>query len=303
MRRDAHLEVASLKLIRIVAVLAVVALAMPARADVILTYHLSNFNPPTQGDTLATGTPIPANDPLGPLITGPLTFYPGQTRYIQIAIQANANSPTMVNGQNQFNWTTANSGNTMTTFALGFLYPGSLVAQPFTQPMPPQLNQNQTNATALTGPQPMSGGPTGYAFTTGYPNFTWTPGFPFPYYITCITGTDSVAGLGVSPTGYLSDTPLCILKIRAGTSLGSGFITMQDLNTAPTAVGFGLLDGTNLDPIIFASAHANFPLQVIVTAPEPSSLCLAGVAVAGFGWRRWRRKGASKVCDPVHGAS
>jgi hypothetical protein len=37
---------------------AVLTIQFPARADVILTYHLSGFSPPTNGDTLATGTQL-----------------------------------------------------------------------------------------------------------------------------------------------------------------------------------------------------------------------------------------------------
>jgi hypothetical protein len=54
-----------------------------------------------------------------------------------------------------------------------------------------------------------------------------------------------------------------------------------------------LLDGTNLDTFIFSAAHGGqmaFPLYIQVV-PERSSLCLAVLAVAGIGWRKWRRKG------------
>ena len=87
----------------------------------------------------------------------------------------------------------------------------------------------------------------------------------------------------------LPDTNLAVLKVRAGMTPGSGFITLTDLNPAPAASGFGLLDGTNLDEFIFAPGHANFPLQVIVV-PEPSSLALAVVAVVGIGIRKSRRR-------------
>lgn len=91
----------------------------------------------------------------------------------------------------------------------------------------------------------------------------------------------------------LPDTNIAVMKIVAGSTPGSGQISLFDLNTAPTASGFGLLDGTNLDSIIFGyngtTDTRNFPLFIAV-APEPSSMCLAGLAIAGFGWRKLRRK-------------
>jgi len=284
------------------ACVAVMACVMPARADVILNYHLSTFNPPTNGDTLATGTQIPTPDsPLGTALTGPgvatpnsaanpLVFNAGETKYIQIAIQANATPPTSVNGQNQLNWTTANNGNTMTAFGFDFRYPLSLVINPFTPPVAPLLNQNNTNARSQSGPQPTdggSGGPSGYFFSTGHP-ITYTM---YNMGGTAMTGLDTAIGLGTGVSGFLSDTLIATLKIRAGSVGGDGTITMLDLNSSPTAAGFGLIDGTNLDDIIFAPAHAGFPLFIrVVAIPEPSSMCLAGLAVVGFGWRKLRRK-------------
>lgn len=275
------------------ACVAAVAMVLPARADVILTYHLSSFVPSNTSDTFPPGTQIPSGDVLGPqLLTTPgtpLVFMPGETKFIQVAIQANANPPTVVNGQNQDNWTIADDGNTLTTFGFGFNYPLSLVINPFTTPVAPLLNQNNPNARSQSGPQPPGGGATGYAFATSHP-ITYTN---YNMGGTAIGGLDTNVGLGRAPgaTALLPSTILAVLKVRAGMNPGTGTITMTDLNTAPTAAGFGLLDGTNLDDIIFAPAHNNFPLHIeVAVIPEPSSMCLAGLAIGGLAWRKLRRK-------------
>lgn len=191
------------------ACVAVVAYVMPARADVILTYHLSSFVPTTPGTMFPPATQIPANDPLGPQIGGvgtpgesaanPFILAPGQTIFLQIAIQANANPPIVGNNGGgppdmQANWTTATNGITMTTFALGLQYPLSIVTQPYNPPSPPLLNQNNPNARSQSGPQP-DGSSTGYAFATGHP-------ITFPNYNmgqTAITGADLVPVLARLP--------------------------------------------------------------------------------------------------------
>jgi hypothetical protein len=288
------------------ACVALLAWIIPARADVILTYHLSTFVPANPANFYPPGTQIPTNDPLGPALTGPgvinpnsptnpLVFVPGQVRFIQVAIQANAVAPTMIAGQDQANWTPSGggSGNTMTTFGFVFHYPLALVTQPIDFPIGPFLNYNTPSSRAQSGPQP-DGSVPGYQFSTGYP-ITY-PGYNMGG--TAMTGTDNNAGLGTSNftsngINVLSDTNLAVFKIIAGNNLGSGVITMADLNTSPASAQFGLLDGTNLDTLIFSLAHggpnAAFPLYIQVV-PEPSSLVLAGLAMAGFGWRRLRKK-------------
>lgn len=94
---------------RVLSLILSLAATSQARSDIILTYHLSSFVPAIPGD-MPPATPIPTNDPLGPALTGPgvanpnspsnpLVFTVGETKYLQIAIQANAMAPTIVNGQ------------------------------------------------------------------------------------------------------------------------------------------------------------------------------------------------------------
>jgi hypothetical protein len=287
----------------------VLAYIRPARADVILTYHLSTFVPANPG-TIPPASPIPAHDPLGPAIVGnnaanPLVLTPNETKFLQICIQANATVP-IVGGpmgqDHQANWTTASSGNTMTSFAFGMNYPWQLVTQPFTLPSPPALYQNNSNARAQSGPQP-DGSPTGYAFSAGYPYIN-----PFSMGLIEMDGVDSNVGLGTTATSaggvnLLPDTNIAVMKLVAGTTLGSGVITLFDLN--PLVADFALVDGTNLDSLIFTPAHGlngnasqAFPLFISVAAPEPSSICLASLAAAGFAWRKLRRKAIAGTGEP-----
>src|SRR5262249_35807364 len=115
---------------------------------------------------------------------------------------------------------------------------------------------------------------------------------------TVFGGLDLADGLGTSAVSsggvfLLNDTVLCTMKIRASASPTGPQplpITLIDPSTLITAASNGLNDNTNLDPIIVAAAHNNFPLYIQVAVPEPSSMCLAGLAVVGFGWRKLRRK-------------
>ncbi len=241
--------------IRTATLLAVVFAALPARADIVLSYHLSSFNGPATAD-------IPDNLPVGPAISS-FSLAIGEVKYIQIAIEATA--PVL---PGQANWTGTNR---MPAFIMKVNYPTAFMSQPYVN-AGPLLNQNLHNATAQV------------PFGTGHPN-------TFPGYnlgSTVITGTDTAGGIGASG-GILPPRVLATLKF-VGTAVGSGQLSITEHFPQPTAAEFGLLDGTNLDPIVFAPAHANFPMSFSVTAvPEPSALALSGCTVAAIGWRRLRR--------------
>ena len=64
-----------------------------------------------------------------------------------LAYANNANPPTTVNGQNQFNWgnpsgtgNPSQQGNTLTSFGFAFNYPVTFVTNPFTAPVSPLLS-------------------------------------------------------------------------------------------------------------------------------------------------------------------
>ncbi len=254
--------------IRTHALLDVVFAALPARADIVLSYHLSSFNGP------ATAV-IPNNLPLGPQITD-LSMAIGEVRYLQIAITANANAPQIVSGQHQANWTGTTG---MIAFGFQFNYPVGLINQPYIPIQIPTLNQNLKNANAQI------------PFAVGHPN-TFTG---YNLGATAITGTDMGDGLQAN-AGILPTTVIATFRLVA-TAIGVSSFTITDLNSLPSAGGNGLLDGTSFDPFIFAPAHGNYALSLHVNAvPEPSSLAMAGCVAAAIGWRRVRRGNAAAKC-------
>ncbi len=244
------------------------ASVVPLRADVILTYRLSSFVPNVPGD-VQPADPIPDSDPLGAPITGPLVIPLGSERYIQVCIIGTA-PPPMQTQNPQLLW---NGSNRMITFAFAFNYPSGVLAQPYVPLQIPFLDDNLSNANAQL------------PFAVGHPN-------TFPSYNmgqTAITGVTLLSGIQ-GTSGVVSERVIATLKVRGATT-GTGMITLTDLNLSPTEAGFGLAGGQNLDNFIFAPAHNNFPLAVqVIPAPEPSSMALAGVALAGIGWRKWRQR-------------
>jgi PEP-CTERM motif len=293
------------------AMVAVMAWGVPARADILLNWHLSTqaANP---SDT--AGTPITSLDvPLGPALTGPqaaipnsvsnpLIMTPGQVILLQLAVNCNATPA----GAGQNNWKPLdtngvnggpNPNNTLIGWGFDVQYPLALCVQPFNT-----AANNTRNATANNYTDQPDGPGNADGSTFG---ITLTP--PFNAGVSRLGGLDLGNGLGVqsgggATPGILSDWVICTFKIRASaTPTGPQPlpITLADTSLIPTASAFGLGDGTNLDSIVFSAAHGgqnSFPLFIQVNAvPEPSSMCLAGLAIAGFGWRKLRRKATAAV--------
>ncbi len=248
--------------IRTATLLVVVFAALPLKADIILSYHLSAFNGPA-------GAPIPNNMPLGPEINT-LTIAVGEVKYIQVAIEGTA--PAL---GAQANWTGANS---MFAYGIQMNYPASLISQPFIDPSSPLFDQNYHNAISQ---QP---------FGTFHPSL-------FLGYNNGATVLDGLSGPGLATTGgILAPRVLSTFKF-VGTAIGNGQLTITDPQPLATAVNFILQDGTDLDPIIFNISHANYPLPFsVIPTPEPSSLALAGLTAATFGWRRLRRGNVAAKC-------
>jgi hypothetical protein len=242
-------------LIRAVSLLFVVMAALPAKADIILSYHLSSFNGP---DT----APIPDNLPTGPALSN-FSISVGEVKYLQVAIEATL---PVIGGQ--ANWTGTNG---LIAFGFAFNYPSSLVSQPFITPMIPTLSQNWPNARSES------------PFSTGHP-ITFTQ---YNMGSTAITGLTLGNGL-LANNGQLSPTVIATFKL-VGVSTGSGQFSCSPLQPLTPGLS-GLSDGvTTLDSIIFAPPHANFPISFQVSAvPEPSSFAMMGLAAA-IGWRRLRR--------------
>ncbi len=274
--------------VKIFALACVAALAAvtPARADVILGYRIGlppsgndQTNPlwidnefdPINGTNqpVALGTPIPG---------GVLTVTEGQTIFLQVTIATNAtalSSPTPSFAQSA--WTNTNR---LITVAFGLNYPLGILNNPFQPPIPPtDPDQNNHNARIIV------------PFATGNPN-TFTG---YNLGSTAISGATTGTGIGAT-AGQITSGPgpervIAVFRMVAGVA-GSGQITLFDLNTSPTAGGFGLqVAANNLDEYVFHPSHGTYSLPVtVVPVPEPSSMALAGLALAGIGWRKLRRK-------------
>lgn len=292
----------------LLAVAAMGAIVLPARADILLNWHVSSFVPtnPSDAPSNAPGIVIPSNVALGAALTGPNAGVPnsagnpfqmvvGQVYFLQLAINGNATPPTNVGGQNQPNWGVynhgANGNPTKSMIAWGFdlNYPLAVCTNPVTDTTG-ATNNNFRVKNFDFQPDGAPGDGEGSSFGVAYPS-----GFTYNTGTTRVGALDTGTGLfSQSSGGLLPDWLLCTFKIRA-TAAGTGQITLTDPNPAPTVGSFGLGDNTNFDTILY-NAGRNFPLFVNVTAvPEPSSMCLAGLAVVGFGWRKLRRKATTAV--------
>ncbi len=270
---------------RTLAVVCMVALAVvaPARADIILGYAISSFVPAIPGTIYPFATPIPLFSPTGAIISGnsalnPLIFVAGETKFIQVTIEGNANAPFL---SAQSSW---DAGTLTGMIASGLIlnYPPALVSQPFRDEWGAAANVNRPNA----GSQAPLG--------VGHPlTFVGPPGYNMGQ--TAITGADTGDGV-FADAGILPPTPLFTFKVVAGLTPGVGVIRLFDLN--PLVQNTGTFAG-DFDPIIFAPAHNNYQLFInVIPVPEPSSMALAGLAFAGIGWRKLRRK-TTKVAAAV----
>ncbi len=270
------------------ACVAALATTLPARADIILGYAISSFVPAIPGNTVPPASTIPLSSAVGTVVGGPgqpgsspalrLNWNAGETKYIQVTIEGNANAPFL---PAQSTW----DGGTLTGMiasALIFNYPAAIVTNPYNAPSGMNINANRSNA----GSQSPLG--------VGHPlSFTGPPGYNMGQ--TAITGADTGDGVFAN-MGILPPTVLFTFKVVAGTTGGIGVITLTDIN--PLVGNMGTTAG-DFDPIVFAASHAAFPLFINVTAvPEPSSMALAGLAFAGIGWRKLRRK-TTKVAEAV----
>lgn len=288
---------------------ALAACVSQARADIVLNWHLSNFVPANPADV--GGTTIPDGVAMGSALTGPLAanpnsaanplvFNPGEVKFLQLAINANTNLPTIVGGQFQVDWGVYHHGANMNptkslvAWGMDINYPPSLVSQPVTDTS--GLTRNNLRAKNFDfQPDGMPGDGEGSTLNALYPT-----GFVYNTGTTRVSAYDVGLGIYAQTQGIIPDWLFVTFKIRAGNNLGTGQITLTDSIPRPTAGEFGLGDNTNFDTIIFNDPvlglnMRNFPLFIQVV-PEPSSMCFAGLATAGIGWRRLRR---SRLRSPI----
>jgi hypothetical protein len=267
-----------MRIVRLVftAIIAILAATSPARADIILSYHLSSYT----GNPGNPNAPIPNNLPAGPQVdsaTG-LVLSLGQTVYLQVAITANLSSPTAIGFNDQLRWDPnfygPGSPNDLYAFGFHLRYPTTIVSQPYDVPMPGVFTYESRNSNVNAPFSPR-----------------WANGFP-GYNM----GSTPIAGVNdLNPYGLISEAPgvkatfpLATFRITAD-YVGSGRMSVADNYESLYQSSFLLADGTDLAPLIFdpslpshyTSGFGYFPLLVTVV-PEPSSFILAGCALLAF---------------------
>jgi hypothetical protein len=254
---------------------AALAVAMPARADLLLSFRTPN-SPPTFPNSIpaayseANTTAIPLPNTVG------LVMLPGETRYVNVALLSNATNP----GPGQTFWNNQATMPQLATFGINMTFNGATADNPYI-PLgtPPTLAENNANL----------------RIQAGYGNAL--PGDPYPANFRQFVGL-ATGGLGLDGSFGLLDAasnPVNLVvvgtfRIVAGAPGSTDFV-LSRLTTGgpggPAQNNWQVTDNVTsmfLDTEVFSAAHPNFSLHVTVV-PEPTSMCLAGVAFAGLGWR------------------
>jgi len=251
------------------AAVAALATAMPARATIVLEWHMSTnqANP-----NYVTGPNLDATSNLeydqigvvGPAVAGnSLTLNPGQSVILQAVLHQIDNT-----GPNVLTYQPGGGGG-LIAYGVRIDNSAPTVATHF---QPSNSNAN-TRGVGLYG---FNGGGT-----------------------TIVTGGAGAAGTAAAftivrdlTTGdwYNSDNfyPLFNFRFTAGSGGGSG--TLQFVDPQPGGADIGSVATPNMDAGIFGSA----PALTFAVVPEPSSMVLCGLGLAGLGIRLRRKKVAKE---------
>jgi hypothetical protein len=260
----------------LLAAVAVLATSLPARAEIILGFRtmLPSEAPPAQGLGI-NGLDIPDNsDPFGGNInslgnpTTGLTLNPGDSAYVQVTVRATATNV----GPGQMAWGNLPNGTNNTQLVIWgvrlTISDPSVATNPFI--FSPTLTENGEN------------------FSCQAPFLNAYPGQPFLGNFRDFAGLAGQSGISANNVTHVVNERVVftfrILAVAPGTSNFSvSQIPQQSLWT--------LAGGQTLDAEIFNQPYV-LPVTVV---PEPSSIALAGLAVAGFGYRKLRRKTTTAV--------
>jgi hypothetical protein len=260
----------------LLAAVAVLATSLPARAEIILGFRtmLASEAPPAQGLGI-NGLDIPDNsdfaggtniNTLGNPTTG-LTLNPGESAYVQVTVRATSTNV----GPGQGTWGSLLSGSTNTQLVVWGvrvnLSNPAVATNPFVNS--PTLTENAENFAAQS--------PFGNAY----------PGQPFTGNFRDFVGLSVGSGIAANnATRVVNERVLFTFRV-VGNTPGTANVSLSGLSS-PT---WTLIAGQTLDSEVFNQSYV-LPVTVV---PEPSSIALAGLAVAGFGYRKLRRKTTAAV--------
>jgi len=250
----------------VLAAVAVVAAALPARADLVLEFiEVGAINAPAS---------------TGPALTS-LNMEPGTTRFLQIALRDTTGN-TVAWSLNGNDANPAGPGSLgLASFLLRFTgLPG--IAE---NPAPTAGNVNARLVDQINY-GPLFAGTSPPAFTNfgGLLQFGSEPG-------------------AVPDPANQNRIALFNLRVNA-IGAGAGAFTLSDSNPAPSSIENSTIRDADLggvpnpgtiegiDQLIFGPGSANVFSLPVTVVPEPSSMALAGLALAGFGYRKLRRKKA-----------
>jgi hypothetical protein len=265
----------------LLAAVAALATAMPARATIVLEWHLSTNQAATTYATAPNTDDGPGGSNeagdyptigvVGPLVTGPLNLNAGQTVILQAVLhQIDAVGPNTVNYNGP--------GTQGTTSGGGLIGWGVRInnSQPtlatHVQPSANNLNTRGVNIYGFNG--------AGATIVTQGSNPT--------------VGTTSAFSTvrDITTQDWYNEGdfyPLFNFRFQAGNTGGSGTLTFVDPSGG---ADIGTQQQPNMDAAIFGGAPS---LTFNVTAvPEPSSMVLAGLGLAGLGYRLRRKKVAKE---------
>lgn len=262
----------------LLAAVAVLATSLPARAEIILGFRtmLASEAPPAQGLGL-NGLDIPDNsDPLGGNAntlgnpTTGLTLNPGDSAYVQVTVRATATNV----GPAQMAWGSNLSGTTNTQCVVWgvrlTISDPSVATNPFI--FSPTLSENAENFSCQS--------PFGNAY----------PGQPFTGNFRDFAGLSVGSGISANNVTHVVNERVVFTFRILAVSPGTSTFSLSRLPQDPAGV-WTLISGQRLDDEIFTQPYV-LPVTVV---PEPSSIALAGLAVAGFGYRKLRRKTTTAV--------
>jgi hypothetical protein len=267
--------------------MAAVAVATPARAALVLEY----VQVPSIGAALSTA---PA---LTNLNINATTLQ--QTIFLQVCLRDTLGAGAEYSQSSTVPWQTNAGSGGIGSLCLGAYFlrfdgytPGVLVNPSPTIPTNINLVNGAAFSPASTGSNPGNG----------------SPPPPFTIYGGLIgSGFESSPGTtpdGTNPQGARLALFNIRLQIPANSVGGSGILKLKDPNPTPSSADNAVLvdstpgqnDGTfnSIDALLFGASFTNtFNLPfTVVGVPEPSSMALCGLAFAGIGYRKLRRKTA-----------